>query len=97
MVQTGSKESRPRQACHNSTKPSFRARPANLPRARYGVVRDPWFDRLTILSEVEGESREVAENPIILDPGSHPAPRDLAGMTNRDKVSDRGGLSLPRT
>ena len=28
------------------------------------------------------ESRKVAENQIILDPGSHPAPRDLAGMTN---------------
>ncbi|KPK30183.1 MAG: hypothetical protein AMK69_04175 [Nitrospira bacterium SG8_3] len=60
--------------------------------------RDPWFDRpfdkltvlskvegLTTLSEAEGESREVAEYQIILDPGSHPAPRDLAGMTNYDK------------
>jgi hypothetical protein len=43
--------------------------------------RDPWFDRLTTLSEVEGESRRFAEHQIILDPGSHPALRDLAGMT----------------
>jgi hypothetical protein len=28
------------------------------------------------------ESREAVGNRIILDPGSHPAPRDLAGMTN---------------
>jgi len=49
--------------------------------------RDPWFDRLTTLSEVEGESRKFAENQNILDPGSHPAPLDLAGMTNWDTVS----------
>jgi hypothetical protein len=43
--------------------------------------RDPWFDRpfdkltvlsevegLTTLSEVEGESRKISENQIILDP-----------------------------
>ncbi len=28
------------------------------------------------------ESRKITENQIILDPGSHPAPRELAGMTN---------------
>lgn len=32
------------------------------------VERDPWFDRLTILSEAEGESRELAEDQVILDP-----------------------------
>ncbi len=53
--------------CRNSTKPSFRASPASLPRTRYGVGRDPWFDRLTTLSEVEGESRKIAENQMILD------------------------------
>jgi hypothetical protein len=54
--------------------------PESLPRTRYGVGRDPWFDRpfdrltvlskvegLTTLSEVEGESRKIAENEIILD------------------------------
>jgi hypothetical protein len=35
------------------------------------------------------ESREVAENRNILDPGSHPTPRDLAGMTNYNIVSKR--------
>jgi hypothetical protein len=54
--------------------------------------RDPWFERLSSLSEVEGESRRILKYQIILDPGSHPAsvfaeaspdrPRDLAGMTN---------------
>jgi hypothetical protein len=48
--------------------------PASLPRTRYGVGRDP-------------ESRNIAGNQSILDPGSHPAARDLAGMTNRDKAS----------
>ena len=48
---------------------------------------------LTTLSEVEGESRKLAENQIILDPGSHPAPRDLAGMTNSDKIC-RGGYNF---
>ena len=52
--------------------------------------RDPWFDRLTTLSEVEGESRKVAENQIILDPGSHPAVRDLTGRTNCDTASGAG-------
>jgi hypothetical protein len=61
------------------------------------IGRDPWFDRpfdkltvlskvegLTTLSEVEGESSKFARNQITLDPGSRPAPRDLAGMTNSD-------------
>jgi hypothetical protein len=52
--------------------------------------RDPWFDRLTTLSKVEGESRNIAENQNILDPGSHPAPRDLAGMTNCETLSRQG-------
>ncbi len=38
------------------------------------------------------ESRKITENRITLDPGSHPAPRDLAGMTNRDPASDGEGL-----
>ena len=51
--------------------------------------RDPWFDMLTTLSEVEGESSKVMEDQMTLDPGSHPAsvfaeaspdrPRDLPG------------------
>jgi hypothetical protein len=36
------------------------------------VERDPWFDRpfdkLTVLSQVEGGSRNVLESQIILDP-----------------------------
>ena len=44
--------------------------------------RDPWFNTLTTLSEVEGESRKVAENQIILDP-----PPLSAGITNYDIVS----------
>jgi hypothetical protein len=36
--------------------------------------RDPWFDRLTTLSEVEGESRKLGGNQIALDP-----PPPLAG------------------
>ena len=34
----------------------------------------PWFDRLTVLSRVEGESRKRVENKTILDP-----PTPLAG------------------
>ena len=45
-----------------------------IPGERNAVGRDP-------------ESRKTAENQIILDPGSHPVPRDLAGMTNCDTVS----------
>ena len=48
--------------------------------------RDPWFDKLTPLSEVEGESRTLVEILTILDPDSHPALRDLVGMTNFDTV-----------
>ncbi len=48
--------------------------------------RDPWFDKLTTLSEVEGESSKLVDKQTILDPGSHPALRDLAGMTNFDRV-----------
>jgi hypothetical protein len=61
-----------RRLCHNWTKLSFRASPTPY-RVRGRLVgRDPWFDRpfgrltvlsrvegLTILSEVEGESRKV--------------------------------------
>ena len=36
------------------------------------------------------ESRKLAENQNTLDPGSRPAPRDLAGMTNCDIVSEAG-------
>jgi hypothetical protein len=53
--------------------------------------RDPGFDKLTTLSEIEGESKSRAENRIILDPGSHPASRDLAGMTKGDRAFDSGG------
>ncbi len=42
----------------NSTKLSFRTSPTGPPRTRYGAGRDPWFDRpfdkLTVLSRVEG-------------------------------------------
>ena len=38
----------------------------------------PWFDRLTTLSEVEGESRC---NSVLLDTGSHPPKADSSGMT----------------
>jgi hypothetical protein len=55
--------------------------------------RDPWFDRLTTLSKVEGESRTLFENQTILDPGSHPVLRDLAGMTNYNTASKREGHS----
>jgi hypothetical protein len=58
-----------------------------IPGEQNDVKRDPWFDRLTTLSEVEGESRKRGENQIILDPGSHPGSRDLAGMTNCDTTS----------
>jgi hypothetical protein len=48
--------------------------------------RSPWFDRLTTLSEVEGESRKLLASHLFLDPGSHSALRDLAGMTNYDSI-----------
>jgi hypothetical protein len=41
--------------------------------------RDPWFDRLTTLSEVEGESRKIAEQKIILDPLPKAAGDDQSG------------------
>ena len=73
---------------------SYFNRPA-IPGESNDVGRDPWFDRpfdrLTVLSKVEGESRKAAGYQIILDPGSRPAPRDLAGMTNYDTASDGGG------
>lgn len=71
----------------------------------YHSGRDPWFDRpfdrvmvlsriegLTTLSEVEGESRKLAENQTILDsaPDLIRSPRDLAGMTNDDTASEGG-------
>ena len=68
--------------------------PTSLPRTRYGVERDPWFDMLTTLSEVEGESRKLSGNQLILDPGSHPAPQDLAGMTYYDTASLWGGTAM---
>jgi hypothetical protein len=52
-----------------------------IPGEHNDVERDPWFDKLTTLSEVEGDSRKLPGNQVILDPGSHPAPWDLAGMT----------------
>jgi hypothetical protein len=61
----------------------------------------PWvavsgFDKTVIPGEQndfgrDPESRKVAENQIILDPGSHPASRDLAGMTNYDAASSGRG------
>jgi hypothetical protein len=42
-----------------------------IPGEQNGLWRDP-------------ESRRILGNQIILDPGSHPAARDLAGMTNCD-------------
>ena len=54
--------------------------------------RDPWFDRpfdrLTVLSKVEGESSEssVESNPFWI-PARVPLLRDLAGMTNFDTLS----------
>jgi hypothetical protein len=54
--------------------------------------RDPWFERLTTLSEVEGESRKIGRNQIIVDPGSRPARQDLAGMT---WPLMRGGQACP--
>jgi hypothetical protein len=39
---------------------------------------DKPFDSLTVDAErgrsIEGDSRKIAENQIVLDPGSHPAP-----------------------
>ena len=41
--------------------------------------------------ERDPESRKLAENKNVLDPGSHPAARDLTGMTNYDTASDKEG------
>jgi hypothetical protein len=54
------------------------------------------FDQTVIPGEPRNsgrdpESRKVGENQNILDPGSHPAPRDLAGMTNCDAVAFEEG------
>jgi hypothetical protein len=65
-----------KRQCRNSTNLSFRASSTPYLRGRL-FGRDP-------------ESSEVAKNSIILDPGSHPAPRDLAGMTNYDTAPQRG-------
>jgi hypothetical protein len=43
--------------------------------------------------EQDPESRKIVESQIILDPGSHPASRDLAGMTSWGTVSDGGELA----
>jgi hypothetical protein len=51
---------------------------AVIPGEQNDVERDP-------------ESRKHAENKVILDPGSHPAARDLAGMTNYAAVSGGRG------
>ncbi len=44
---------------------------------RYGVERDP-------------ESRKIAGDQVILDPGLHPAQLDLAGMKNGDTAPSAG-------
>jgi hypothetical protein len=78
----------PERLCRNAKKPSFpaedvgifdRASPANPYHTPYGVGRDPWFDRLTTLSEVEGESRKIAQNQIILDLPPKAAGDDKSG------------------
>jgi hypothetical protein len=38
--------------------------------------------------ERDPQSRKLAKNTNVLDPGSHPAARDLTGMTNCDTTSD---------
>jgi len=58
------------------------------------------FDKTVIPGEPndvggDPESRKVVENQIILDPGSHPAPRDLAGMTNCDNALKGPALIVP--
>jgi hypothetical protein len=58
-----------------------------IPGEQSHLGRDLGFDRLTTLSEVEGESRKLEVNRTVLDPGSHPTPRDLAGMTTYYKAS----------
>jgi hypothetical protein len=55
-----------------------------IPDERRAAERDPWFDKLTTLSKVEGESRKTGLSRNLLDPGSRPVSRGLAGMTNCD-------------
>jgi hypothetical protein len=57
------------------------------------------FDKAVIPGEPndfgrDPESRRIVEYQIILGPGSHPAPRDLAGMTNCGTAARRGGYHL---
>jgi hypothetical protein len=46
--------------------------------------------------ERDPESTKLVENQIILDPGSHPDPRDLAGMTNYDTGPEDLALMTPQ-
>ena len=62
-----------------------------IPDERCYASRDPWFDTLTTLSYVEGESRNIEQFQKLLDPGSRPASRGLAGMTHCDTVSKGEG------
>jgi hypothetical protein len=50
------------------------------------VIPDEQYD-----VERDLESSKLAENQFILDPGSHPAARDLAGMTSYATVSGGRG------
>ncbi len=52
--------------------------------------RDPGFGKLTTLSRVEGESREVAENQIILDP----PPLSAGDHELRHSISESGFLTI---
>ena len=54
-----------------------------IPDERRLAGRDPWFDRLTILSEVEGESSEGQFNQIF--PGSRLASAP-GGLARDDEV-----------
>jgi hypothetical protein len=47
-----------------------------IPGEQSDLERDPWFDRLTTLSEVEGESRKLVANRTVLDPPPTPAGDD---------------------
>jgi len=51
---------------------------AVIPGEQNDFERDPWFDRLTTLSEVEGKSRKLKENQTILDlPPTSPGDDEL--------------------
>jgi hypothetical protein len=59
--------------------------------------RDPWFDRLTTLSKIEGESSEIQYNQILS--GSRLAPR-VAGLGRDDEfrhglLREEGTCSYP--